>query len=113
MSGSFQAKKWMRFPQFEQGDYFYMSDMYWDAVMVQPRSDIYFLGFGLMNQYEKKTFKVIFKYNIEGTDSAEYETEFTQDMLGEDKFFEVDFQKLNVPVVQVKAEEKLHIIAKI
>jgi hypothetical protein len=34
-------------------------------------------------------------------------------MLGEDKFFEVDFQKLNVPVVQVKAEEKLHIMAKI
>ena len=56
---------------------------------------------------------MIFKYNIEGTDSAEYETEFTQDMLGEDKFFEVDFQKLNVPVVQVKAEEKLHIMAKI
>jgi hypothetical protein len=54
LSGSFQAKKWKRFPSFEQSDYFYMSDTYWDAVMVQPKSDIYFLGFGLMNQYEKK-----------------------------------------------------------
>ena len=56
---------------------------------------------------------MIFKYNIEGTDSAEYETEFTQDMLLEEKFFEVDFQKLDVPVLQVRAREKLHIMAKI
>jgi hypothetical protein len=77
ISGSFQEKKWKRFPSFEQSDYFYMSDSYWDAVMLQPKSDIFFLGFGVMNQYEKKPFKIIFKYNVEGTDSQEYEAEFT------------------------------------
>ena len=68
-----------------------MSDSYWDAVMFQPKSDIFFLGFGVMNQYERKAFKVIFKYNIEGTDSQEYTVEISQDKLGEDKFFEIDF----------------------
>jgi hypothetical protein len=34
-------------------------------------------------------------------------------MLGEDKFFEVNFQKLNIPIAQVKADEKLHIMGKI
>jgi hypothetical protein len=34
-------------------------------------------------------------------------------MLGEDKFFEVNFQTLNIPIVQVKADEKLHILGKI
>lgn len=54
LSGSFEAKKWKRFPSTETSDYFYMSNTQWDAVMVQPNSDIFFLGFGLMNQYEKK-----------------------------------------------------------
>jgi len=90
-----------------------MSDNYWDAVMIQPKSDIYFLGFGMMNQYEKKPFKVIFKWNIEGRDSEEFEVNLFQENLGADKFFEIDFQKLNFPTPQVKAEEKLHIMAKI
>jgi hypothetical protein len=54
-----------------------MSESCWDAVQFQPKNDIFFLGFGVMNQYEKKPFKLKFKYNIEGTDSAEYEAEFT------------------------------------
>jgi hypothetical protein len=49
----------------------------WDAVQFQPKNDIYFLGFGIMNHFEKKPFKLIFKYKIEGTDSPEYEVEFT------------------------------------
>ena len=49
MSGSFEAKKWKRFPRMEPGDYFYMSDTYMDAVIFKPKTDIYFLGFGLMN----------------------------------------------------------------
>ena len=77
LSGSFEPIKWKRFPSFESSDYFYMSSDYWDAVMFIPKHDIYFLGFGLMNQYEKKPFKIIFKYNIDGTDSEEYSADLT------------------------------------
>jgi hypothetical protein len=49
ISGALEAKKWRRFPKMEITDYFYMSDTYYDAVIVKPKSDIYFLGFGLMN----------------------------------------------------------------
>ena len=69
LSGSLESKKWKRFPKIEQGDYFYMSETYWDAVVFKPKKDIYFLGFGLNNQYEKKDFKIKFKYNIDGTES--------------------------------------------
>lgn len=65
ISGSFEAKKWKRFPRIEPGDYFYMSDTYYDAVIFKPKMDIYLLGFGSMNQYEKKEFKLFFKYNYE------------------------------------------------
>ena len=34
ISGSFTSKKWKRFPSHEMNDYFYMSDNYWDAVML-------------------------------------------------------------------------------
>ncbi len=66
LSGSFQAKKWSRFPRVEPGDYFYMSESYYDAVMFRPKKNIYFLGFGLLNQYEKKDFTLKFKYNVDG-----------------------------------------------
>ena len=49
VSGSFEAKKWKRFPKVEPSDYFYMSTGYYDAVAFKPKIDIYFLGFGLMN----------------------------------------------------------------
>lgn len=66
ISGSFELKKWSRFPKVEHGDYFYMSDTYYDAVAFKPKKDIYFLGFGLLNTYEKKDFKLKFKYSIDG-----------------------------------------------
>ena len=69
--------KWKRFHEWEETRYFYMSEEDWDAVQFQPKNDIYFRGFGVMNGHEKKPFKFIFKYNIEGTDSAEYEVDFT------------------------------------
>jgi hypothetical protein len=65
ISGSFEAKKWKRFPRIDPEEYFYMSDTYYDAVIFKPKIDIYFLGFGSMNQYEKKEFKLFFKYNYE------------------------------------------------
>lgn len=77
INGSFEAKKWKRFPKFEHSDYFYMSDSYYDAVIFKPKMDIYFLGFGFLNQYEKKNFKIKFKYNIDGVESQEYEKEIT------------------------------------
>lgn len=49
ISGAFEVKKWKRFPKMEIEDYFYMSDTYYDAMIFKPVSDIYFLGFGLMN----------------------------------------------------------------
>lgn len=66
ISGSFEIKKWTRFPKIEYNDYFYMSDTYPDAVAFKPKRDIYFLGFGFLNHYEKKDFKLKFKFNIEG-----------------------------------------------
>jgi hypothetical protein len=44
---------------------------------LQPKFDIFLLGFGVMNQYEKKPFKLTFKYNIDGSDSDEYQVDFT------------------------------------
>lgn len=77
LSGSFEAKKWKRFPKSEQGDYFYMSNGYYDAVAFKPKVDVYLLGFGFMNQYEKKEFKLKFKYNVDGQDSEEKELDMT------------------------------------
>lgn len=66
MSGGFEAKSWKRFKRVEPGDYFYMSDTYFDAVVFKPKKDVYFLGFGFLNQYEKKDFKLKFKYYVDG-----------------------------------------------
>ena len=54
-----------------------MSETYWDAVMFKPKKDIYFLGFGLLNHYEKKDFKLKFKFFIDTIESIEYEIELT------------------------------------
>lgn len=72
MGGTFEPKVWKRFPRVESGDYFYMSDNYYDAVIFKPKCDIYFLGFGVLNQYEKKDFKLFFKFKIDGNESEEY-----------------------------------------
>ena len=64
-----EAKKWRRFKKVEQTDYFYMAEAYWDSVIYKPSSDIYFLGFGFLNQYEKKEFKIKFRYAIGSTES--------------------------------------------
>ena len=77
ISGSFEAKKWKRFPKIEVHDYFYMSDNYPDAIAFRPKKNVYFLGFGFLNQYEKKDFKIKFKYNIDGVESSEYEVDIT------------------------------------
>ncbi len=77
MGGTFEPKLWKRFPRIENGDYFYMSDSYYDAVIFKPKCDIYFLGFGILNQYEKKEFKLFFKFKIEGVESDEYQVDFT------------------------------------
>jgi hypothetical protein len=91
ISGSFEAKRWRRFPKLEMGDYFYMSDTYYDAVIFKPKKDVYFLGFGFNNQYEKKDFKIKYKTNVGGAESQEYEVDVTQDMVV-DNMFAVDFQ---------------------
>ena len=69
ISGSLDVKLWKRFPRIEHGDYFYMSDSYWDAVAFKPTKDIYFLGFGVLNQYEKKDFTIKFKWFIDDVES--------------------------------------------
>lgn len=43
-----------------------MGDTSWDAIIYKPKIDIYYLGFGFVNHYEKKDFKLIFKYHYEG-----------------------------------------------
>lgn len=77
MSGSFEAKKWKRFKRIEISDYFYMSDTYYDAVAFKPKRSIFFLGFGMIQHYEKKEFKLKFKYKIDSTESEEYEVDFS------------------------------------
>ena len=111
ISGSFLAKKWKRFGKIEQGDYFYMSETQWDAVVFKPKKDIYFLGFGFLNQYEKKDFKITFKYNVDGNDSPEMEFDICQDT-AVDNMLEVDFQKLGISPIAVRAEVQLHLMAK-
>ena len=58
-------------------DYFYMSESYWDAIQLKPKQDIYFLGFAIMNHYEKKPFSLIFKYVVSNEESSEYEVAMT------------------------------------
>ena len=77
ISGSFEAKKWKRFPRVELTDYFYMSETCYDAVVFKPKMDIFFLGFGFLNQYEKKNFKLKFKYVNNGQDIPEFELDIT------------------------------------
>jgi hypothetical protein len=69
VAGAFVAKRWKRFKRFVMTDYFYMSDTYWDGIKMKPKMDIYFLGFSLMNHYEKKNFTIIWKLMIEDTDA--------------------------------------------
>jgi hypothetical protein len=113
ISGSFEGKRWKRFPKAETSDYFYMSETYYDAVIFKPKCDVYFLGFGLLNQYEKKDFKLKFKCNIEGVESPETEVDITQDQLQAENMFEIDFQKLGISPVSVKADIPIHILAKV
>lgn len=47
--GGFEPIQFKRFGRVEFGDYFYMSDTYYDAVAYRPVKDVFFLGFGFMN----------------------------------------------------------------
>lgn len=69
MNGGFESKIWKRFAKFEQGDYIYMYDSNWDAIIYKPKVDIYFLGFGLTKTYENKNFTLVFKYYVDSTQS--------------------------------------------
>ncbi len=40
IGGSYEAKVWKRFPRVESGDYFYMSDTYYDAVAFRAQRDV-------------------------------------------------------------------------
>jgi len=60
MCGKLETKIWKRFSQISYDDYFYMSNSYPDAVVFKPFKDIYFLGFGLLNHYEKSDFIIKF-----------------------------------------------------
>eukprot|EP00347_Sterkiella_histriomuscorum_P020840 403336264 len=111
--GGFEAIKWTRFGRLEFGDYFYMSDTYYDAIAFRPKQDMYFLGFGLFNQYEKHPFKLKFKFIAEGYESPEIEVDIQQDMLQEDKLFKIDLQELGIGGVSVKADTLLHLMAKV
>jgi len=77
ITGSFEGKRWKRFPKLEASDYFYMSDTYYDALIFKPKVDVHLLGFGFLNHYEKKDFKLKFKYNVDGQDSPEIELDIT------------------------------------
>lgn len=89
--GAIDAKKWRRFTKIEDDDYFSISDTSYDAIAFKPSSDVYFLGFGLLNSYEKLNFTLKFKYNVDGQESNEFVVDMTQEMLVEDKILEVDF----------------------
>ena len=47
--GALDAKKWRRFKKVEDVDSFIISDTGYDAIAFKPKSDIYFLGFGVLN----------------------------------------------------------------
>ncbi|CDW91259.1 UNKNOWN [Stylonychia lemnae] len=113
MSGGFEAKIWKRFRRIEHGDYFYMSDTYYDAVCFKPKKACHFLGFGFLNQYEKKDFKLKFKYYIDDEEFPETEVDLTQDMLGEHHSFKIDFQTLNLQPITVKPDQMIHICARV
>jgi hypothetical protein len=66
LSGTLQAKRWKRFKELRTGDYFYMYNSWPDAIAFVPKRDIFFMGFAFNNHYNKKDFKLIFKYNIDG-----------------------------------------------
>lgn len=76
ISGNIVTKKWKRFKSIELGDYFYMSDSYYDAIMLKPQMDIYLLGFAVMNHYAKIPFKITFKIVIDTDESPEYQVDF-------------------------------------
>jgi len=44
---------------------------FFEAVAFKPKMDIYFLGFGVMNQYDRKDFTIKYKYNLDGLHSEE------------------------------------------
>ena len=104
MCGSYVAKKWTRFGRVETGDYFYMSETYYDAVCFRPKRAMHFLGFGFLNQYEKNSFKLKFRYQVDSVQSEEVELDITQEMLQEDKMFRIDFQELGIEAVELRAE---------
>ena len=114
ISGSVQGKKWKRFPKYELNSYFYLRLLYWDAICLIPKCDITMVGFGLMNQYEKQTFKLTFKIKVGSTDYPEKQMELTQAMLEEEEktMFMIDFTEVDYETIDVKAGEKIHIMVK-
>lgn len=52
--------KWVRFDRLVTNDYDYMSAYYYDAVVFVPRTDIYFVGFGQMANWDKMDIKLKF-----------------------------------------------------
>lgn len=112
ISGAFIAKKWKRFKRFVLTDYFYMSDTYWEGIKMRPKMDIFLLGFGIMNHYEKQPFTLIYKVMLEDAEAfAELTIDCTTDMAVEEIIY-IDFQKLGIAPIRISAEQNFHLMSK-
>ena len=49
---------WIRFPEFYLTDYFYMNTRYWDAMVLKPKCRVYFLGYGMLANYNANDMNV-------------------------------------------------------
>ena len=81
ISGSMiELKKYFRFKEVRQTDYFYMYKNWPDAIKVIPKKPTCVMGFGYTNSYHKKDFFFEFQWKLDdGQQSDKVKIEVTQD----------------------------------
>ena len=90
-----------------------MSETSWDAVVFSPKVSMTIMGFSLFKQYEDKDFTMTWSYAVDDDKADDFSFDVNaKEMLKDGKYFFL-FEKMGVEPVDVAADSKFHIMAKI
>ena len=101
--------RWIRFPEFYLTDYFYMNTRYWDAMVFKPKCRVYFLGYGMLANYNANDMNVKIQWHIGEEVSEEYEINMVDaDKDPEKKWFNIDIRDLGQSPILVEEGTPIH-----
>lgn len=104
-------EKWRRFER-TCDSYWYLSTTSTDAIKFIPKKDVYWLGFGMYGNYNKKDMPMKFWYFIDDEQESEkYEVTVIESELEQpEKTFDVFLKDYGIKPIKISAGQKLTIL---